>query len=58
MQALEDEIGRARVEFEERGGGGGGGQPGEERTLDPRLHQKSQVENSFPSHYIRLGMNI
>ena len=48
VQALEDEIGQKRVDWEEQGRGGG--EAGEEETLDPRLQQRSQVENSQPWH--------
>ena len=39
LQALDEEMARTRVDGEEG--------EGEERTVDPRLEQKSQVGNSF-----------
>ena len=52
MQALEEDLARSRVECEGQVQG-----QGEERTLDPRLDQRSQVEDSFSSLPLDSSLN-
>ena len=53
MQALEEDLARSRVECEGQQVQG----QGEERTLDPRLDQRSQVEDSFSSLPLDSSLN-